>query len=631
MRFSFKLKLFFAFIGYGLTLVLLTQLAVFKIEEISLKSASIKKASETFQDRNEVFKSYIKDTNLKLSSIITSDIFDKYLKNPKSIELVNSLFVDIASTSDNIMQLRYIDKTGMELIRVDRDDFASPTYLIEQDKLQDKSDRYYFKDILKTAQNVFWYSKLDLNMEHGKIEIPIKPVLRVGTPVYRDGKQAGVLIINIFMKNFLYELVNTPLYDIFLFDNDGDILVDSIHSHCWNKYIEKDKTIFSYFGKEAKHIQYNKEYFGENFYSNKISLNNSENLHMVIKPKTNYIQRELSKNLNQLIWIMLGIILISVPFSYFFSITPARLKEQSDEQKKDQDILLSLFDLSDAVLFKWNNDEYWNVNSVSLSVNKLLGHTQDDFLTGAITYISCIHHDDKKQVIQEVAEAIQDKVYFFKHKPYRVVTKSGDIKWILDSTVIVRDEDAKIINFVGYLTDISALKNSELKLQKLSRTDQLTKACNRMHVDDVLQNQYYRFYRDNEITSIILLDIDFFKNVNDNYGHLVGDSVLIEFAKLLQSSIREGDILGRWGGEEFLIILPHTNLNQAMQLSNKLQKIIFEYNFSTVKHKTASFGVSTFERGMSVETLIDSADKALYISKENGRNCVTTIQKLSQQ
>lgn len=630
MKFSFKLKLFFAFIGYGLTLVLLTQLAVFKIEEISVRSASIKKASETFQERNEVFKAYIKDTNLKLSSIISSNIFDNYLKKPETLGLVNSLFEDIASTSDNIMQLRYIDKTGMEFIRVDRDEFGSQTHLIKQDKLQDKSNRYYFKDISKTVQNVFWYSKLDLNIEHEKIEIPIKPVLRIGTPVYRDGKQAGILIINIFMKNFLYELVNTPLYDIFLFDNDGDILVDSIHSHCWNKYIEEDKTIFSHFGKEAKHIKYNNEYFGENFYSNKISLNNGENLHMVIKPKTDYIQKELSENLNQLIWIMLGVILISFPMSYFFSITPIRLKEHSDEQKKDQDILLSLFDLSDAVLFNWNNDENWSVNSVSLSVNRLLGHTQDDFQTDAITYISCIHHDDKKQVIQEVAKAIQDKLYFFKHKPYRVVTKDGDIKWILDSTVIVRDENHKITNFVGYLTNISALKNSELKLQKLSRTDQLTKVCNRMHIDDVLQNQYYRFYRANETTSIILLDIDFFKNVNDDYGHLVGDSVLIEFAKILLSSIRKGDVLGRWGGEEFLIILPHTNLNQAIKLAKKLQKIIFENNFSTINHKTASFGVSTFERGMSVETLIDSADKALYLSKENGRNCVNTMQTLSK-
>ncbi|EHP31394.1 diguanylate cyclase with PAS/PAC sensor [Sulfurimonas gotlandica GD1] len=603
-------------------------MAVFKIEEISLKSASIKKASETFQDRNEIFKSYIKDTNLKLSSIISSDIFRSYLKDTKNIKLANSLFLDIASTSDNIMQLRYIDNTGMEIIRIDREEFSSETYLIEKEKLQNKSSRYYFKDISDTDQNVFWYSKLDLNIEQGKIEIPIKPVLRIGTPVFHNSKQAGILIINIFMKNFLYELVNTPLYDIFLFDNDGDILVDSTHSHCWNKYIEEDKTIYSHFAEEAKHIIYNTEYFGQNLYSNKISLNNGENLHMVIKPKTDYIQKEISEHLNQLIWIMIGIVLISFPISYFFSKTPIRLKEQADEQKKDQDVLLSLFDLSDAVLFKWNNDENWSVDSVSLSVDKLLGHTQNDFGTGTITYIGCIHHDDKKQVIQEVTKAIENKVYFFKHKPYRVVTKDGDIKWILDSTVIVRNANNEIINFVGYLTDISALKNSELKLQKLSRTDQLTKVSNRMHIDDVLQSQYYRFYRDNELTSIILLDIDFFKSVNDDYGHIVGDSVIIEFAKILQSSIRKGDILGRWGGEEFLIILPHTNLDQAMQLANKLQKIIFQNNFSTVKHKTASFGVSTFERGMSVETLIDSADKALYLSKENGRNCVTSTQTL---
>ena len=327
---------------------------------------------------------------------------------------------------------------------------------------------------------------------------------------------------------------------------------------------------------------------------------------------------------------MFAVILLSFPFSYIFSTIPSKLKEEVEEKKAEQDILLSLFDLSDAVLIKWNNDENWSINFVSKSVFKLLGHSQDTLENNSVKYASCIHPDDLQKVTKEVSDAIENKSYFFEHEPYRIVTKDGHIKWILDSTVVVRDKDDEIINFVGYLTDITELKNNEIALQNISRTDQLTKINNRMHTDEVLQNQYHRFYRDNEVCSIVLVDIDYFKLINDQYGHLVGDSVLVEFANLLKSSIRAEDVIGRWGGEEFLIILPHTDINQAMQLAEKLRILVENYIFTTIKHKTASFGVATFAKGITIQKLLDTADNALYQSKNSGRNQVSAVQELDE-
>ena len=254
-----------------------------------------------------------------------------------------------------------------------------------------------------------------------------------------------------------------------------------------------------------------------------------------------------------------------------------------------------------------------------------MGYNRNDFSSGTISYASCVHPDDIQQVTHEVANAMKNQLYFFEHKPYRIVTKNGTIKWILDSTVVVRNEYNEITSFLGYLSDITELKDNEIALKNLSRTDQLTKVSNRMHLDEILQSQHYRFSRDEELTSIILIDIDFFKSVNDEYGHLVGDSVLVEFSSLLEASIRAGDVLGRWGGEEFLIILPHTNLKQAQQLAQKLQKKVDNNIFTTVKHKTASFGVAIFEKDMSIETVIDIADSGLYRAKESGRNCVVSL------
>ena len=627
---SFKIKLLLTFILYGVILVFFTQLVLFKLQERELKANSMILASQTFDERNKTFKTYIQDSNLKLLSIKNSKIFADYLSNKENTELINSLFLDIASTSDNIMQLRYIDKNGMEKIRIDREYFSSNPYIVKEEHLQDKSDRYYFKDTLNSGKNIFWYSKIDLNIEYKEIEKPIKPVLRVGVTVYHKGKMEGILIVNIFMKKFLHNLTSIPLYNIYLFDKDGNILVDSVHKHCWGKYLDNNETISSHFSDDYSKILSNSEYLSHNLYSNIIFLNNSENIRMVIEPKNNHIQEELTNYLYVLGWIMLAVILLSFPFSYLFSNIPSKLKEEVEEKKAEQDVLLSLFDLSDAVLIKWNNDESWSINFVSKSVYKLLGHSQDALENNSVKYASCIHSDDLVRVTKEVSDAIESRAYFFEHEPYRIVTKDGDIKWILDSTVVVRNSNDEITHFVGYLTDITELKNKEQALKNLSRTDQLTKISNRMHTDDVLQNQYNRFYRDNETCSIVLIDIDYFKLINDQYGHLVGDRVLVEFANLIKSSIRAEDVVGRWGGEEFLVILPHTDINQAIQLAEKLRKLIHNYIFTTVKHKTASFGVATFEKGITIQALLNTADSALYQSKDSGRNKVTAIQGLTE-
>lgn len=603
-------------------------MVVFKLQEINIRTSSLQKASETFDERNKIFNSYIESTQLKLTSIKNSKTFTQYLSNTKNRTSIESLFIDIANTSKNIMQLRYIDSSGVEKIRIDRESYISKAFLVKEQELQDKSNRYYFKESINSDEGLFWHSKLDLNVEHGKIEKPIKPVLRIATPIYFEGKKSGILIINIFMKHFLKDLTKIPIYNIYLFDNEGNILVDSVHKHCWSKYLETNATISSHFKDEYIDILSKNEYFGKNIYSNRLSLDNGENIHMIIEPKKDYIKNELIDILYELVWIMLAVVLLSFPFSYLFSRIPSKLKAQVDKQKYEQDILLSLFDLSDASLVKWNNDEKWSINFVSKSISKLLGYSYEDLKNNKITYASIIHKDDLNHVTEEVTKAIEEQVYFFKHNPYRVITKDGTTKWILDSTVIVRDKNNEIINFVGYLTDISELKIKEIELENISKTDQLTKISNRMHLDDILQDQYHRFYRNNELCSIVLIDIDYFKLVNDQYGHLIGDSVLIEFASILKSSLRAEDIVGRWGGEEFLIILPHTNLEQAMQLAEKLRVTISNHIFTTVKHKTASFGVATFEQGITIQTLLDTADSALYQSKNSGRNCITSSQEV---
>lgn len=162
-------------------------------------------------------------------------------------------------------------------------------------------------------------------------------------------------------------------------------------------------------------------------------------------------------------------------------------------------------------------------------------------------------------------------------------------------------------------------------LVKLSTTDQLTKLYNRVKLDETFENEINRASRYKKEFSILLIDIDFFKSVNDVFGHQVGDSVLVEFADIMKNSIRKIDILGRWGGEEFLIICPNTASKGAIALAENIRKKIQSHLFAVVGNKTVSIGVSTYMPDDTEEKMVERADKALYSAKNDGRNQVVFI------
>ncbi|MBU2711327.1 sensor domain-containing diguanylate cyclase [Zooshikella harenae] len=167
-----------------------------------------------------------------------------------------------------------------------------------------------------------------------------------------------------------------------------------------------------------------------------------------------------------------------------------------------------------------------------------------------------------------------------------------------------------------------ALKNREL--EKLANLDRLTSLNNRLKLDEIHLQEVQRAERFNHPCSIMLLDLDNFKEVNDQYGHQMGDSVLINIAGLLKANLRKVDTVGRWGGEEFLIICPETSTQQCVFLAEKLRQALENYNHGTAQC-TGSFGITGYIPGDRPETMVRRADNALYLAKHAGRNCVRVI------
>jgi diguanylate cyclase (GGDEF)-like protein len=169
------------------------------------------------------------------------------------------------------------------------------------------------------------------------------------------------------------------------------------------------------------------------------------------------------------------------------------------------------------------------------------------------------------------------------------------------------------------------LRKLNKKLVEISQTDVLTNLYNRTKLDQQFHIELRRAYRYNRPFSVIMLDIDHFKKINDEFGHLIGDKVLIDFAKLLKKCIRHCDIIGRWGGEEFLVLCSETELKDAIFVAERIRKAVKEHQFSSDHQHTISADVASFVRDDTEDSLLQRADAALYKAKNNGRNKVYSI------
>jgi diguanylate cyclase (GGDEF)-like protein len=166
----------------------------------------------------------------------------------------------------------------------------------------------------------------------------------------------------------------------------------------------------------------------------------------------------------------------------------------------------------------------------------------------------------------------------------------------------------------------------ELKLTSI--TDPLTGLSNRRHIMEELEKVVASYKRYKNVFSLIIADIDFFKKVNDTYGHDCGDYVLQQVSKIFKQCLRKQDTLSRWGGEEFLLLIPHTDANGAIKLAERMRLLIDKNILSYCGHDfsiTVTFGVSSYIKDEKFDETIKRADSALYSGKESGRNCVVSL------
>jgi diguanylate cyclase (GGDEF)-like protein len=183
--------------------------------------------------------------------------------------------------------------------------------------------------------------------------------------------------------------------------------------------------------------------------------------------------------------------------------------------------------------------------------------------------------------------------------------------------------DAGLIRI--YVTDITQRKRNETEIHLLATTDSLTGIVNRSEFSRILASEMDRAKRYGTPLSLIMYDLDYFKRVNDSFGHDAGDEVLRAVTDVVKGNTRTVDVVARWGGEEFMVLMPQSNLAAARSAAEKLRQAIAEHRFDKVNTVTVSFGVTEFVPQDDFNTLLKRVDDALYLAKANGRNRVETL------
>lgn len=198
----------------------------------------------------------------------------------------------------------------------------------------------------------------------------------------------------------------------------------------------------------------------------------------------------------------------------------------------------------------------------------------------------------------------------------------GTRKIILNSAMPIMDEDNRILGAIIVNIDITRRKKIEMQLREISEHDHLTKAYNRRHMYKLLGTEIERARRYSTPLSIIMFDIDYFKDINDTYGHIAGDTILIGIVESIQKELRASDLLARFGGEEFVIIMPGIGNAEARMLAERLNKLIPTLEFEFARGITCSFGVCQSRPDDDIDSLIRRVDRLLYKTKHSGRDCV---------
>jgi len=611
-KLSYHTLIYLYFLLFGIAIALLSALIHYGHKESQIKAEIKIHAEDTFERKQEKIDQFISRSTLHLSSLLENRLFRNYVVSgsEESRDLLEEAFLLLVKSEPDIMQLRLINRSGLETVRVERS-MQGETFLTPRDKLQNKSSRYYFAEAMRLDEGEFWYSPIDLNMENHRIEKPYRPTIRVATPIGNRNNRAGILILNLAADHLGKRLIPSADFEICVIDGDGNYIFHPDPDRSFSRYLNRpgflsDHPDFKSLPK-METIAYANGFY---FYPLHRLIPSTDHPILVFKPRQELIDQYRKNILLNTLILAISIILVAIPLANWISIYPNRLQSKLEESTRR---LKTTADILDRYVIHSRTDENGKITGVSTAFCECTGYTQDEMIG---KYHSILKHPDTPaEVHRELWNTIKaGKTWKGELKNRK---KNGEEFWVeLAITPVIEGEAIK--EYTTVYVDITMRKMLEI----ISITDPLTEAYNRNKLMADLLKEHNRAGRSGQKFSILLLDVDHFKKINDHFGHHTGDTVLIELVALLKENTRTIDTVGRWGGEEFLILLPETDANGAAVLAEKIRSVIEHHPFQDAGSVTISIGIADCIGKKDIDMLIIQADRALYRAKGNGRNRV---------
>ncbi|WP_411681328.1 diguanylate cyclase [Clostridium thailandense] len=337
---------------------------------------------------------------------------------------------------------------------------------------------------------------------------------------------------------------------------------------------------------------------------------------------TTYKNINMISSFNKSIWLDTAFVPITIHnkphvMLIFINVTEQVLQHQALEESEEK--FRQLAENIDEVFWIRTDKE---MLYISPGYESIWNRSCESLYENPNSFLDSIHPDDKELVLEELKNNADNF-----NLEYRIIRDDENIRWIWSRSFVVKDKVNTLIRRVGIAEDITRRKLLEEKIQETCIRDPLTNIYNRRYIFERLQDMMSKHIRDGSIFSVAIVDIDHFKKINDTYGHLGGDYILKEFVTILENSIRVYDLLGRYGGEEFILIFTDINKEQAsviiQRILNDIRKKVFIYNKKQINF-TFSCGISDASEVQDtnpiIEDIIETADLRMYSAKKTGRN-----------
>ncbi|MDW6003948.1 sensor domain-containing diguanylate cyclase [Vibrio mangrovi] len=560
-----------------------------------------KSHAKSFFSRAEQYTElYMNQVKNSLQFVQESEVLHDFMVHPEHENqiLLRSMIQQVTQSLPAIYQLTILDSNGSS--QIDFVKAGPPNVKIDILSAYEIPQFPDFHLLRKARPTDIWFSGLTkLADSRGELKL----TLQVGLPVFVNSRFAGVVVAKLDTGNLLRQLLKPSGAENYLLDKYGHVLYSNqVPVDAWESENQPSVTT-----PRPKSLVMWRAIGFSTFHLSHI-IPGPDQLTLAYRVQDAFEQELGMPRSTYAILLIAIVVVFSVPIGALIAWKTARRQIMLNRLSVESQESLDIIDQYVPVVL---TDKQGCIQRCNDAFSQLTGYAKTELLGRSYGMLS--HPLAANQLQFSMFRTLLPGRQW--QGELHSQTRGGDELWLHTSIIPRFDEMQNLTGYMAIFTD----RTDRKLVERMAERDPLTGIYNRMKIDELLRGYLAQSDKSGREFAIILIDVDYFKAINDEHGHLVGDNTLIEMTHLLQHSLNQPNEIGRWGGEEFIVICPQSDYMEAYHLANKLCTIVSEHHFRHTGQVTISLGVSSSIGKDSVAELLNEADQGLYEAKDRGR------------